>query len=187
MIKETLLKRLKIELGLIKFADFPMLEGDALIRVEAEMLEVGQSAMLVAADGTESPAPEGTHQLADGSSITVDAAGLITEVKAMEAPEAETEIEIEMKNLRDENTALKAENDSLKTSLSNQENATKELNTKLSKVEKMVLELSEEPAAKPIKAGAKVSKEMAKDEVVDMTKLSAQQRIDYKLYGTFKN
>ena len=184
MSKDTLLRKLKIELGLIKFADFPMAEGDAVIRVEGDMLEVGQAAMLVAADGTESPAPEGTHALSDGSSIVVDAGGLITEVIAPQA-EGETEIEIEMKRLMEENSALKAENETLKTSLSKQETTTSELNAKLSKVEKMVLELSAEPAAKPIKPNGK--KADAKNEVVDITKLSAQQRIDYKLYGHYQN
>lgn len=182
--KNSLLRKLKIELGLVKFADFPMLEGDAVIRVDADMLEAGQTAMLVAADGTESPAPEGTHNLADGTVITVDANGMITEVKGVEVPEAETEIEVEMSRLKSENEALKAELETLKTNLSTANAEKEEAQTKLSKVEKMVVELSAEPAAKPIKPNGKKPEQVA--EKVDLSKLTAQQRIDYKLYGTYK-
>lgn len=186
MNKKDLLRKLKIELGMIKFMDFPMLEGDAIVRAEA--LEVGQAALLVADDGSESPAPEGEHALADGTKIRVDAEGLITEVMMPEG-EAEAEIEIEMKKILSENQALKAEIESLKTNLSAKDAEVKTINERFSQVEKLVAELSEEPAAKPIKAGATTtfSKEENKSVKVDLANMTIEQRSVYFMNQNYSN
>jgi len=52
--------------------------------VEVEKLEVGFPVMIVAEDGSKSPAPEGEHVLEDGKVIEVDANGVISEISAAE-------------------------------------------------------------------------------------------------------
>ena len=73
----------------IKLAQMKLKDGVTVL--EAESFEVGKEVMVVAEDGTKTPAPEGEHQLEDDSFIVVDAEGKITEVK----PKAEEEVVIE--------------------------------------------------------------------------------------------
>lgn len=71
--------------------------------IEYEALEVGKVVNVVAEDGTKTLLEEGTHALESGGEITVDSAGIITEVKdanavalaAKDARIAELEAEIE--------------------------------------------------------------------------------------------
>jgi hypothetical protein len=53
---------------------------------EAEDFVVGAALMVVAEDGSMSPAPEGEHTLDNGKVLVVDAQGVITEVKEAEEP-----------------------------------------------------------------------------------------------------
>lgn len=73
----------------IKLAQMKLKDGVTVL--EAESFEVGKEVVVVAEDGTKTPAPEGEHQLEDDSFIVVDAEGKITEVK----PKAEEEVVIE--------------------------------------------------------------------------------------------
>jgi len=73
----------------IKMAQMKLKDGVTVL--EAESFEVGKEVVVVAEDGTKTPAPEGEHQLEDDSFIVVDAEGKITEVK----PKAEEEVVIE--------------------------------------------------------------------------------------------
>lgn len=60
--------------------------------VEVEKLEVGFPVLVVAEDGSTTPAPEGEHILEDGTKIKVDALGVISEIlpaDEVETPEAE--------------------------------------------------------------------------------------------------
>lgn len=226
MNKKDLLRKLKIELGMIKFMDFPMLEGDAIVRAEA--LEVGQAALLVADDGSESPAPEGEHALADGTKIRVDAEGLITEVVI---PEGEAEAEVEMKPITQEQLSKiqaafaagtpeerlanlemlskalmeyafgwelrEAESRAIrenaisiyKTAMSSIKADFEASKVKFSQVEKLVAELSEEPAAKPIKAGATTtfSKEENKSEKFDLSNMTIDQRATFFMNQNYSN
>ena len=73
--------------------------ADGVTKVFAEAFEVGQAVFIVAEDGTQTPAPAGEHTLISGKVIVVDEAGVIVEVKEMEAePAVEVEIETEMTN-----------------------------------------------------------------------------------------
>lgn len=79
-----------LEAGEVVNIDIPMAEG-AVIRVadaETEEMATGKAAVLIAADGTEMPAPEGEHQTADGRTVTIDAEGLVVSISA---PESEME------------------------------------------------------------------------------------------------
>ena len=62
---------------------------DGVTTVEYEKLEPGMPLFVISEDGsTKSPAPEGTHVLEDGTSVEVDAQGIIKEIST-EAEEAE--------------------------------------------------------------------------------------------------
>lgn len=71
--------------------------------IEYEALEVGKLVEVVAEDGTKTPLEEGTHALESGAELTVDSAGVITEVKdanavALAAKDARiAELEAEVK------------------------------------------------------------------------------------------
>lgn len=222
--REELLKKIKVVLGVIKLMDFPMAEGDAIVRAEA--LEVGQAALLVAADGSESPAPEGSHTLADGTKITVDAEGLITEVI-----KSEEETEIEMKPISQEQLSKikeafaagtpedrlanlellskalmeyafgwelrEAESRAIrenaisiyKTAMSSIKSDFEASRVKFSEVEKLVAQLSDEPAAKPIKVGANLSKQESKNEPakIDLSNMSINERAEYFMNLNYSN
>ena len=67
---------------------------DGVTILEAESFDAGKEVMIVAEDGTKSPAPIGEHELEDGSILVITEEGKIAEIKAMET---ETE-EVEMSN-----------------------------------------------------------------------------------------
>jgi len=76
----------------VKLAQMKLKDGVTVL--EAESFEVGKEVMVVAEDGTKTPAPEGEHQLEDDSFIVVkivDEKSIIDEVK----PKAEEEVVIE--------------------------------------------------------------------------------------------
>ena len=82
---------IKIALGLeVKMAESVLEDG--VTRVEAESFEAGSKLFVVSESGEKAPAPEGTHTLEDGTKVTVDAQGTISEVVAPETP---VEVEIE--------------------------------------------------------------------------------------------
>ena len=69
------------------FIDAKLMDGTI---VRYEKLEVGETLLVIDEAGNELPAPDGEHELEDGTKVTVEA-GIITEVasKEEEAPEAE--------------------------------------------------------------------------------------------------
>jgi hypothetical protein len=88
---QSKLNQIKIALGMdVKMVDAVLKDG--VTKVSAETLEPGSKIYVVAEDGTKAPAPEGIHELEDGTVVYVDANGTITQV---ETPEEEVEIEIE--------------------------------------------------------------------------------------------
>ena len=82
---------IKIALGLeVKMAESVLEDG--VTRVAAESFEAGSKLFVVSESGERAPAPEGTHTLEDGTKVTVDAEGTISEVVN---PEPKVEVEIE--------------------------------------------------------------------------------------------
>ena len=73
------------------FIDAKLIDG-TIIRYES--LEVGMPLMVIDETGNELPAPDGEHELEDGTKVTVES-GIITEVasKEEEAPEEKMPIE----------------------------------------------------------------------------------------------
>jgi len=100
------------------FIDAKLVDG-TIIRYEK--LEVGMPLLVIDEAGNELPAPDGEHELEDGTKVTVES-GIITEIatKEEEAPEVE-EMPIEQPMAavetisKEEFEALKSEVDSLKT------------------------------------------------------------------------
>ena len=81
---------IKIALGMeVKMAE-SILE-DGVTKVAAESFEAGSKLFVVAESGEQAPAPEGIHTLEDGTKVTVDAEGTITEVIK---PEPAVEVEV---------------------------------------------------------------------------------------------
>lgn len=91
---QSKLNAIKIALGLdVKMVDAVLKDG--VTKVSAESLEPGSKIYVVDSEGAKAPAPEGIHQLEDGTEVYVDAMGTITQV---ELPEMESEVEIEVKS-----------------------------------------------------------------------------------------
>jgi len=99
------------------FIDAKLVDG-TIVRYES--LEVGLPLMVIDEAGNELPAPDGEHELEDGTMLTVEG-GIITEVatKTEEAPEMEMPIEQPMAAVesvsKEDFETLKTEVDNLKT------------------------------------------------------------------------
>jgi hypothetical protein len=94
------LNLIKVILGMdVKLAE-ALLE-DGTTKVAAEAFEPGMKLFVVSETGEQAPAPEGQHTLQDGTRVTVDSEGTITEVIAadavVEVEAAEEEIKEEIK------------------------------------------------------------------------------------------
>lgn len=88
---EQKIHQIKIALGMaVKMAESVLEDG--VTKVEAESFEAGSKLFVVSESGEKAPAPEGIHTLEDGTVVTVDAEGTISEVKK---PEPKVEVEIE--------------------------------------------------------------------------------------------
>ena len=90
---QSKLNAIKIALGMdVKMVDAILKDG--VTKVVAETLEPGAKIYVVSESGEKAPAPEGIHELEDGTEVYVDAEGTITQV---ELPEVEAgEIKEEM-------------------------------------------------------------------------------------------
>ena len=87
------LNQIKVALGMdVKLVDAVLKDG--VTRVSAESLEAGSKIYVVAEDGTKAPAPEGIHELEDGTEVYVDAEGTITQVEAPEVEDGEVAEEV---------------------------------------------------------------------------------------------
>jgi hypothetical protein len=87
------LNAIKVALGMnVKMVDAVLKDG--VTKVSAETLEAGSKIYVVAEDGTKAPAPEGIHELEDGTEVYVDAEGTITQVEAPEEEVAEVTEEV---------------------------------------------------------------------------------------------
>ena len=171
-MNKTILEKVKIVLGLIEEAEVKLSEAmlkDGSTMVEAEEFAVGMPLNIVNADGTYTPAPEGEHELADGTKLTVDANGVITSVVApVEEEPAEEAEPVAQENQEELNDAVvetvsKQDFDALvekiakleETLLLSAETFAKNSKEITEKVEK----LAAAPAAAPIKAKGVIPQE----------------------------
>lgn len=82
---------------------------DGVTEIEYEKLETGFPVFIIAEDGvTKSPAPAGYHKLEDGTTIELDAAGMIVEISSEEdeAEEDATEITEDVVEVSGEEVAV---------------------------------------------------------------------------------
>lgn len=88
------LNSIRLILGLqVKLASEKLNDGKTL--VEAEEFAPGAELMVVAEDGSKSPAPAGEHITESGKKIVVDDAGKIVSVEESESEDGKVEIEVE--------------------------------------------------------------------------------------------
>ena len=121
-VKEEELEEVEVEVEEKKFVESTLIDGTIVINDE-EVLEIGQKLYVVTEDG-RIDAPEGEHETVDGIIVTVDAEGIISDIKEKEEIEPEAEevivsevveaftqaiekLNAEIETLRNDNTELK--------------------------------------------------------------------------------
>jgi hypothetical protein len=86
MDRKAILKQIKELIkfsGEQKFKDAKLIDNETIVQVEGETFEVGNQLNLVTPEGLV-PAPAGEHTTTEGEKITVDEAGIITNVEVVE-------------------------------------------------------------------------------------------------------
>jgi len=90
-----------------KFAEAKMVDG-TLVRSEGDVFKPEQKLEVITEDGKTAKAPEGMHELEDGTVLVVNAEGVITEVREVKAEdlkdEAKTE-DVKVEDKKDEQMA----------------------------------------------------------------------------------
>ena len=131
-----------------------MLTDGTIVKWEGELSE-GTVIIVVTAEG-EIPAPDGSHELEDGTVITTEG-GVVTAITKSELPAEDptNEVEIEMskqiEDLQAANTALSAEIDSLRAEIKTATEKFSKLTEAQAKTLEVVEALAAEPAAEPVK------------------------------------
>lgn len=196
-------QRIKIALGLneepqeVKLMFEAKLVDGTIVVSEADELAEGVVVNILSEDGVQTPMPEGTYTLEDGTEFSTDANGLVTAVAAkeeeveeeVEAEDKEEEVEMSDINLEEvgkvvrellqdvsnEIKDIKAELDELRgENLSKDENIV-DLQNENVELSKQVKELNEAPSAEPVlntKFGEvkKANKVVSNDDYRKMTK-----------------
>ena len=205
-------ERIKVALGIdteeqeVKLAYEAKLADGTIIVSEADELSEGVVLNILSEDGEQTPMPEGTYSLEDGTEFSTDENGVVTEVSAkeeeVEQEEETEEVEMEeeattedtmleevgnvvrelLENVTSELNTIKAELDELRgENLAKDENIV-DLQTENIELSKQVKDLGSEPSAKPVKAH-KFTSNTPKMELsrADYMKLSAQEKYLYNL------
>ena len=119
---------------------------DGVTIVEADSFEPGESIVVVTEDDQRIPLPMGEYVMENGMTIVVVEEGIISEVKEMEQPDQETEIEIEAEK--------KPENDMAKIKKTVEsmvkETFFAEIESKDKEIERLKAELAQMQEPKPI-------------------------------------
>jgi len=102
------LNQIRVVLGLqVKLATAKLKDGTV---VEAEEFVPGAALVVVAEDGSKSPAPAGEHTLEDGTVVLVDESGNLVSLKPLEAAEdVEEVVEEEAKKVKMEEEGSESE------------------------------------------------------------------------------
>ena len=204
-------ERIKVALGIdtkeqeVKLAYEAKLVDGTIIVSEADELAEGVVLNILSEDGEQTPIPQGTYSLEDGTEFSTDENGVVTEVSAKEEEEEveqkeEEEVEMEeatedtmleevgnvvrelLENVTSELNTIKAELDELRgENLAKDENIVDLQNENL-ELSKQVEDLGSEPSAEPVKA-RKFAANTPKIELsrADYEKLSAQEKYMYNL------
>jgi hypothetical protein len=206
-------ERIKVALGIdteeqeVKLAYEAKLVDGTIVVSEADELAEGVVLNILSEDGEQTPMPQGTYSLEDGTEFSTDENGVVLEVSAkeeeeVEQEEEEEEVEMEketsndetmleevgnvvrelLENVTNEIKTIKAELDELRgENLAKDENIVDLQNENL-ELSKQVEELGSEPSAEPVKSHKFASNspriELSKAEYM---KLSAQEKYMYNL------
>jgi hypothetical protein len=119
----------------LALAEYVLMGG---AKVNIDKLEVGGKVEVIGEDGSLSPAPVGEHELADGTKIVVDEAGIITSVSV---PEAAPSVEVEVEAKVDE------EKEMMKKKIQQMEEELSAMKAKFSEVESASVAQSEKFAS----------------------------------------
>jgi hypothetical protein len=206
-------ERIKVALGIdteeqeVKLAYEAKLADGTIVVSEADELAEGVVLNILSEDGEQTPMPQGTYSLEDGTEFSTDENGVVLEVSAKEEEEVEQEEETEevemeeetttedtmleevgnvvrelLENVTSELNTIKAELDELRgENLAKDENIVDLQNENL-ELSKQVEDLGSEPSAEPVKA-RKFAANTPKIELskADYMKLSAQEKYMYNL------
>ena len=204
-------ERIKVALGIdteeqeVKLAYEAKLVDGTIVVSEAEELAEGVVLNILSEDGEQTPMPQGTYSLEDGTEFSTDENGVVLEVSAKEEEveqEEEEEVEMEeetsnddtmleevgnvvrelLENVSNEIKTIKAELDELRgENLAKDENIVDLQNENL-ELSKQVNKLGSEPSAEPVKSH-KFTSNTPKMELnkAEYMKLSAQEKYMYNL------
>jgi hypothetical protein len=207
-------ERIKVALGIdteeqeVKLAYEAKLADGTIVVSEADELAEGVVLNILSEDGEQTPMPQGTYSLEDGTEFSTDENGVVTEVSAKEEEEEveqkeEEEVEMEeetttedtmleevgnvvrelLENVTSELNTIKAELDELRgENLAKDENIVDLQNENL-ELSKQVEDLGSEPSAEPVKARKFAANTTPRVELnkADYAKLSAQEKYMYNL------
>lgn len=119
---------------------------DGVTIVEADSFEAGESIVVVTEDDQRIPLPMGEYVMENGMTILVAEEGVISEVKEMEQPNQETEIEVEAeKKPENDMTKIKKTVESMV-----KETFFSEIESKDQEIERLKAELAQMQEPKPI-------------------------------------
>jgi hypothetical protein len=210
-------ERIKVALGIdtkeqeVKLAYEAKLVDGTIIVSEADELAEGVVLNILSEDGEQTPMPQGTYSLEDGTEFSTDENGVVTEVSAKEEEEEVVEEDADdlekdkdkeymsnnaelfaevgnvvkelLEEVRKDITRITAELDELRgENLAKDENIV-DLQNENIELSKQVNELGSEPSAEPVKARKFAANTTPKVELsrADYEKLSAQEKYMYNL------
>lgn len=167
MTANNAIQKIRVLLGVeeeviaIAMATDKLVDGTE-VKVEGE-LEVGKALVVVTEEG-DIPAPAGSHQTESNNIITVDEAGVITQIEEVteeateeveeEVVEMEEEVTVEVENEEEEKVEVEMEEEMIVKIVEAMKpyfEEIKELKEKVVEMEGNFSKFSKEPATKPIK------------------------------------
>jgi len=156
-------EEVKEEVTEVKFAEAKLVDG-TVVKVEGDLAE--GAAVKVVTEDAEIPAPDGVHELEDGTKVeTKD--GVIVKVEKPEVEKPEVEVEVESVKMKDDEMYSL-----LKELMEKISDKMKKMEEKMSTIQSDFDAFKKEPAAKKIKSGKTDFNKV--DNLVDST----NERID---------
>ena len=201
-------KQILVALGLDKQEEVNLeyqnkLEDGTIIVSTADSLEAGVDISVLTEDGTTMLLPIGEYKTEDGQSFSVEVEGVVAEIMEEEAEEEEAEetpveeeaskedmeeVEFDSVAFMDEVKSVvvdlmsnvNTDIETLKAELAELKSTNEDLSSEKEKLSAQVVELSNEPAAKPVdtKKFSALGKEISQRDISKMTK---RERILYNI------
>ena len=170
------------------------LEDGTIIVSTADSLEAGVDISVLTEDGTTMLLPVGEYKTEDGQGFSVEVEGVVAELYEEEVEEEEAE-EVDMEEVEFDSVAfmdevksvvvdlmsnVNTEIETIKSELAELKSTNEELSSEKEKLSAQVVELSNEPAAKPVDTNkfSALGKELSK---VDISKMTKRERILYNI------